>query len=153
LCVALIFVMSCKKHEQHQVVVAPAPTPLAPGVGLAGQLAGEAGARPSDTTTVEQVVERLKTIGAVTGAPQQSIARTHGASYCANIRSADLYVLVCEYPSAEQLALGRVHTEEVFKRVPDHLFTTTKHTSVMLQWLTPLGQTQASAAAKALADP
>jgi hypothetical protein len=151
----VICLTGCRKDPPFQPVTPPpaAPSALAPGGGLAEQLSNEAHARPADTTTVEQVIERLKTAGAAVGEPQQSIARTHGAAYCANIRSPDVYVLVCEYANAEQLAAGRPLTENIFKSFPDHMLATSKHTSVMLQWLTPMGKTQIDAVVKALAVP
>ncbi len=151
----VICVGGCKKEQSIQPVAPPPPAPsaLPPGGGLVDQLTREARSRPADTTTVEQVSERLKAAGATVGEPQQSIARTHGATYCANIRSAGLYVLVCEYANAEQLAAGRPLTENIFKAFPDHMIVTSKNTSVMLQWLTPAGKTQVDAVAKALATP
>ena len=110
--IGLSLATGCTKATANQPVepapsVCAAPTPLAPGGDLMTQLAAEAAARPAKTASVEQVVAALAAQGIELGAFQQSIARTHGASYCGNVRSAGLYVFVCEYTGPEQLAAGK----------------------------------------------
>jgi hypothetical protein len=148
--IGLSSVASCKKDPANQSVeaapAAPAPTPLSPGADLMSQLAAEAAHRPAGTTTIEQLVAALGEKGIALASFQQSIARTHGASYCGNVRSAQLYVFICEYPGAGQLAAGTPLTEAVFRGVPDHSLLTTRNTSVMLQALTPAGAAQAQQA-------
>jgi hypothetical protein len=154
--IGLSLATSCTKAPANQPVeptpsLAAAPTPLPPGGDLMTQLAAEAAARPANTASVEQVVAALAAQGIELGSFQQSIARTHGAAYCGNVRSAGLYVFVCEYAGPEQLAAGKRLTEAVFKGVPEHTLASTKHTSVMLQPLTPAGAAQAQQALTVLA--
>jgi hypothetical protein len=150
--------LSCTKDELHQVVVAkppvvaaaPNPSALTPGATLGDQLAAEAAARPPNTTKIERIIEALNKEGLGLAGFQQSVARTHGASYCGNVRSSDLYVLLCEYDSRDHLSAGRPLTDTLFASVPERVITTTQNTSVLLQWLSPAGKAQAAKGVAAL---
>lgn len=143
---AVFLAASCKKESKVQAVAkaSSAPAALPPGGDLMGQLAAEAAARPPNTTTVERIVEALGQQGIALGAFQQSIGRTHGAAYCANVRTPDLYVFICEYPDLARLEAGRALTEQIFKQVPDHSYSTSQSTSVLVQALTAAGKAQAA---------
>ena len=110
-------------------------SPLARGNSLVGQLADEAAARPAETVHAEQIVERLARDGIMLGNSQQSVARTHGASYCVNTRNESLYLLICEYKTTADLETGRKLSEAIFSSVPHHSFHTVKTTQVMVQAL------------------
>jgi hypothetical protein len=117
-------------------------------LSLGGLLGLEAGHRPQGTATVEKVFQALRASGVGLVDVRQNLARPHAARYCAKGRSPEgLYVMVCEYGSAEELKRGEPITRGVFATAKGNSWQSVGTTAIVM-----LRETEAGAVARARAD-
>ena len=114
---------------------AAGPTPPATGAaprqpGIAEQLADEAGARPSGTVTVEDVVAALDAAGDPARHERQVLASTVSAHYCALLETrSGLLLSVCEFDSPAAAQTGLEVSRSRFDRlIPGRRFELNRST-------------------------
>ena len=114
---------------------------------LEDQLGYEASHHPADTVTADQVFEAFKKGGIPIGSFQQSLGRMQKAAYCINAKTPEgMYVLICEYDTAEDLAAGKPITAKIFEAMPEPSQHVNKKTVLNLVRQSPEGAKQAETA-------
>jgi hypothetical protein len=102
--------------ERLERLAAEDPTAAASMQTITGRLAYEAGHRPASAIAAETVFAALDRAGLpIVDGPRQYVGVVAAADYCAGGRTADgLAVVVCEYPTADRAAAGKVAVEQRF---------------------------------------
>jgi hypothetical protein len=114
----LVAVLVAACHREKPAPQAPPVDPEIVRLPLAARLAREAGARPGGTVRAEEVMAALRKGGLPLTAPQQVLASTVGAAYCASAGTArGVAVAVCEYPAEEAARQGMEYSHRVFDRL------------------------------------
>ena len=100
---------------------APAAPPVAaPPIeqGLLAELGREAGQRPAETPTVEQVLSSLERAGIAIARRQQVLATPIGARYCvAAVSAGGLNMSICEFEGPAAAEAGRTRSQQAFKTI------------------------------------
>ena len=121
----------------------------------AERLAREAASRPPATPRVEDVLTALARAGLAPGRPQQVLARTLGASFCASAATAQgTGVAVCEFSSEEVARRGLAFSRLAFDRIiPGRTLTLNRKTllTVTRAEASPNAEAEARAAVAAFA--
>jgi hypothetical protein len=141
-------------RDRAPTAAPPSPPPVDAGanpvtdtpnlLSLGGRLGLEAGNRPQGTPTVEKIFDAMRGAGVGLVDVRQNLGSAHAARYCANGRSPEgLYVMVCEYGSAEELKAGEPITRSVFQTAKGNSWQSVGTTAILMLRETDAGAAQA----------
>jgi hypothetical protein len=107
-----------KSEDASTALAAVDEKPFREPMSLGQELEFEKTHRPSNTVTAEAIFTSLIDAGIVFSNQQQSLGRMQKAAYCANARTDNMYLVVCEYDKLEDVEAGKAVTNSIFKTLP-----------------------------------